>query len=469
MACGVLGVALKDKDTDLRPYARVGLGTLQHRGEDSHGVAFLDGSKELTTRKEMSLVRDSKLFDSDMQGSMLIGHTRYITSSASSMKNTQPIQLATESGLQYAISHNGNIANDRELGSLLRIEQEGISDTRALGMLFGKSIGKDTGIFESVKEDMEKVVGSYSLAILVGGSNPKLIATRDRFGYMPLFFGQNEKGFFVASESITFSKEHLDATFRPVAPGEMLVIDRNEVLTHQLFESKQRQFCMFQWVYMCSPGSEFEGTNVYLARENLGIRIANDYRPAVDFIVPVPEAGKSIAYGYNRATGIPIRTGLIRDRYESKRSFMQKDQQAREAVINKKLNVIAEVVNGKKILLLDDSLVRGTTMASTIRKLREAGAKEVHIALSCPPIISECYFGIDFYNESLIARPYKDMPRDQVNGLVASVIGADSLYYPPIEDLVDAIGIRKRDLCLSCLTGRYAQKVQPIGEEARKK
>lgn len=458
MACGVLGIVLKNEDEDLRTYAKVGLGALNHRGEDSHGVAFLN-RKKVVTGKETGLVRDSKLFDREMLSGMLIGHTRYITSSSSCIQNAQPIRLATDSGVQYAISHNGNISNDADLKSFLRIDRTGISDTVVLGTLLGRSISKYPDIFDAMREDLDRAVGSYSLAILIGGKNPKLIATRDRFGYMPLFFGQNDRGFFVASEPVALSSDRLDAPCRPIAPGELLVMDKKGVETYQLFESKQRQFCMFQWVYMCRPDSQFEGTNVYEARENMGFRIANNYRPDVDCVVPIPDSGVSLGYGYSNATGVPIRMGLVKDRYESKRSFMQGNQQARVAVVSKKLSAIREVLAGKRVLLTDDSIVRATTIARTIKKVRAAGAVAVHVAVSCPPIISECYYGVDIYNNELAAREHMGKPLKEIDRLIAKKVGADSIYYPTIKHLVHSIGIRERDLCLSCLNGKYVQQI----------
>ncbi|MDE1871407.1 MAG: amidophosphoribosyltransferase [Candidatus Micrarchaeota archaeon] len=467
MACGVLGIVLKDGEDDLKAVASTGLGTLNHRGENAHGVAVLDGNGRIATQKELGLVRDSKIFSNALRGNMLIGHTRYITSSESSMSNAQPIQLETESGIQYAISHNGNIANDKGIKSILRIEGNGVSDTRALGMLLGRGIG-DNDLSGEMRSRLGMTIGSYSLAIVIGGKSPKLIATRDKYGYMPLFFGQNERGFFVASEPVTLSRKYLDAPYRPIAPGEMLEIDRTGVRTYQLFESQQKQYCMFQWIYMCRPDSTIEGANVYKMRESMGFRIAGNYRPDVDCIVPVPDSGISVAYGYNQATGIPIRMGIVKDRYESKRSFMQEDQKLRVNVVNKKLSVVAEVVKGNRVLLMDDSLVRGTTIAGTIKELRDAGANEVHIAVSCPPIISQCHFGLDFYNKDLIARQYMDRKHEKMSELVAAKIGADSFYYPTIPDLVSAIGVREKDLCLSCLNGKYVQDVPQESEESRK-
>jgi len=472
MGCGVLGIVLHEDDEQLLPLAKTGLGRLNHRGEDAHGISFLNPEdNQIKTRKSMGLVRGSDIFDDQDFGSFLIGHTRYRTSSTGSLENAQPIEFSLPGGRKAAISHNGNLTNDRELlRSELKVKQEGMSDTRVLGMLLAKSLRRNDE-FDHVKETLSKVAGSYSITLLVGGADPKVIAIRDPYGYMPLRYGSNENGFFVASESVAFDRKYLNvAKSRDVKPGEMLVINQSEVVTYQLFESKQKQHCMFQPVYMCRPESKLGEDSVYVIRERLGIEIAKDYRPKVDFVVPVPESGVPASYGYSRATGVPVRMGIVRDRYESGRSFMQDDQYKREDVVNKKLNIIPDILRDQRVLLLEDSLVRGTTMRKLIEEIRVfAGATEVHIALSCPPIVSECRYGIDFYNKDLVARPFHGREHEEINAEVAEKIGADSVHYQTIDGLAEALGTTREKLCLSCLTGIYVQPGSFVSEEERKK
>ncbi len=468
MACGVLGIALKSGvDAEhMQSYAKNSMQILNHRGENAHGIAFIDGRRRIVARKNTGLVRDSHVFESRVQSPMLIGHTRYVTSSSNNTSNTQPIHIILH-GLDYAVSHNGNIVNDAEIREELGMRNLRMSDTRTLALLLKDSLRSGKTFEGLIHDALEKVNGSYSMAILLNKEEPVILAIRDRFGFMPLSVGENRHGFFVASESVTFGKGYLNAESREVLPGEMVIISRNGMESIKLFDSNEKQFCMFQWIYMGRPESVIGGSNIYLVREMLGAKIALRYRPSIDFVVPVPDSGLAVAYGYAKATGMPIRMGLVKDRYESKRSFMQNSQKQREEVLGKKLNVVPEVVHGKRILLLDDSLVRGTTTKKTIEMLREAGAKSVHIAFSCPPIISQCGYGVDFYNEQLLARTYMQKEGSEMNKAVAKAIGADSLYYNTISDLSDAISREEKDLCLSCLTGVYRQPFTPKNAASR--
>jgi amidophosphoribosyltransferase len=468
--CGVLGIVLKEDSEKLGIYAKIGLGTLNHRGEDAHGISFFNPQKgQVETIKSLGLVRDCRFFDKPISGSFLIGHTRYRTSSTDSLENAQPIQFALSDGKNAAIAHNGNLTNDKEiLKDELRSSQEGVSDTRVLGMLLGKSL-RNVNVVESVREALRKVRGSYSITMLVEDNEPGIVAVKDPYGYMPLRVGSNEEGFFVASESVAFDRKYLNAKSREMAPGEMVMINKRGIVSYQLFESERKQHCMFQPIYMCRPDSVFEGSGVSAIRERLGYEIGTNYKPNVHMVLPVPESGLPISFGYSQATGIPVHMGIVRDRYESGRSFMQDNQEKRESVASKKFNIVSEIVNGKSVVLVEDSVVRGTTMRGLIAELRYCGAIEVHVAFACPPIVSECRYGIDFYNKNLIARPFKDRPRDEMNREIAKIIQANSVYYQTIDGMVNAIGVKKENLCLSCLTGVYVQPGSFSSEEDRKR
>lgn len=470
MACGVLGVVLKEdskNNENLVDYARWGLSALNHRGEIAHGLAFLGTDGRLETRKSMGLVRDSGIFEKPILGSMLIGHTRYITSSTNSMNNTQPIEFKLESGDVAAISHNGNINNDKELRQLLGMEQEGVSDTQTLAILLSKGLQKENEI-DLIREALSRVVGSYSITILVSGSNPKLIAIRDPFAIMPLSWGENEDAYFIFSESVAAGNNYLNSTSNSIAGGEMVVVDRKGITRHQLFEKKKMKFDMFQYVYMGRPETEFEGQSVYMVRKRFGFEIAKHYKPEVEMVVPIMDSGYYVALGYSQATGLRVEAAIVKDRYESRRSFMQNDHKSREHVAKKKLNVIPQAVEGKRVLLIDDSVVRGTQLRPLVEALKKAGAKEVHLAVSCPPIISQCPYGIDFYDEELIARLHKDKPVEEIEKEVAKKIGLDSMHYQRIDGLVAAIGLQKEQLCLGCLTGEYPQPFDPVSAKERK-
>ncbi len=469
MACGVLGIALKSESDEksMRKFAESSLKILNHRGEEAHGIAFIDESRHIKAKRSSGLVRDSHIFEPNVYSPMLIGHTRYATSSFNDIANAQPIYKWNKD-MDYAICHNGNIANDALLRKELGINNEKLSDTHVLYALLTDALRKREGMEERMHDALERINGSYSIAILLNQEVPVIIAVRDKFGYMPLSVGENEHGRYVASESVVFGRNYLNAESREVRPGEMVVISREGMSSYQLFNSERQQFCMFQWIYMCRPESFFEGRNVYLVRKMLGAMIAVRYRPDVEYVMPIPDSGIAVAAGYSMATGLPMEMGIVKDRYESRRSFMQNDQKGREEVLNKKLNVIGEVVRGRKILLMDDSLVRGITTRNTVKMLREAGAKEVHMAFSCPPIVSGCSYGIDFYNEQLIARPQMGKNAAETNKAMAEAVGADSLYYITLSDLSDVIGSDESRLCLSCLTGKYAQQLVMTSEKERR-
>lgn len=468
MACAVFGVVLKEEGDGLKAYGKDGLSVLNHRGEHSHGISFLDSDGLMHTKWGLGLVHGSKIFDA-VSGSALIGHTRYITSSDGTLSNAQPIQWSLDNGVEYSISHNGNIANDAEIKYELGMARRGNSDTRAMGTLLGRSLRGGTDVdINQMKRDLGRLVGSYSMAILVGGKNAGIVAVRDSLGYMPLFVGENEDGFFVASEDVAFNRKHFDADCREVTPGEIVRVDRNGVERIALVEAEQRQHCMFQWVYMCSPHSTFAGRNVHVVREDLGRKIAENYRPNVDFVIPVPDSGTVAASGYSWATGIPMRMGLSRGRYEPGRSFLQNAQSDRTDLVRRKLNVVEEVVNGKRVLIIDDSLVRGTTIRRIVSDLRAAGADEVHVAFACPPIVGQCFFGIDFYREELVARSMKERTPAEINREMALRIEADSLYYNTRQDLVKAIGLPQGMICQACLTGEYIQPMEFESAESRK-
>jgi amidophosphoribosyltransferase len=470
MACGVLGVALKEgsgNSEKLAEYAKWGLSSLNHRGEIAHGLAFVGSDGKLETRKSMGLVRDSRIFDKPILGNMLIGHTRYITSSTNSIENTQPIEFVLESGDRAAISHNGNLTNDRELGKMLGITHEGVSDTQMLGMLLSKCLQKENEV-ELIKQALSKVVGSYSIAIVVSGSKPKVIAIRDPFAIMPLSWGENEDGYFIFSESVAAGSSSLNTTSNSIEGGEMVVIDGKGVTKYKLFEKRTTKFDMFQFIYMGRPETEFEGQSVYAVRKRFGYEIAKSYKPDVDIVVPIMDSGYYVALGYSQATGLRLEAAIVKDRYESRRSFMQNDHDSRVHVASKKLNVIPQAVKGMKVLLVDDSIVRGTQLTALVEALKKAGTKEVHLAVSCPPIVSQCPYGIDFYDEELIARPYKGRPIEEIEAAVAKKIGLDSMHYQRIEGLVAAIGLPRERLCLGCLTGEYPQPFTPVSAKERK-
>lgn len=474
VGCGVLGIVLKDgAEGQMTEYAKRGMNVLNHRGPQACGIAYLDEFQGiLRQRRFPGLVKDSKMFANGLRSGHLLGHTRYATSSsAKTRSNIQPIAFRPAEGIHFAIAHNGNIANDAELKAPLRNGRgvKEMSDTRVLGLTLAQNLRMDGDeIASSLKKSLEGIVGSYSIALLVAGTKPSIIATRDKFGYMPLCFGENKHGYFVASESVAFGIKYLNADYKEIKPGEIIVMEKHGYRSYQLFESPQIQPCMFQFVYMCRPETVFAGVHVYEARERLGIKIAQNYRPDVDCIVGIPDSGTAASYGYIKASGMPPALGLVKDRYESGRAFMGDNNEHRKRTVSTKLNIDARVVQGKRILLIDDSLVRGITLKQMTLELRAAGAAEIHIALACPPIISQCFYGVDIYNEQLAARPLRLLDQQAINSRMAKVVGADSLYYTTLTDLMEAIGLQQNSLCVSCLTGKYMQNVTFQSAEERR-
>lgn len=471
VACAVIACVSKRSGVDLRAEAVVGLRALNHRGEQAHGIAFLNGGEKVESRRELGLVNPAIVSNVKIHD-MFIGHTRYSTSSASDIEHAQPFVFERE-GMSYAISHNGNISNDHALGRELGINKHNASDTYVLGELIGNSLVKpESELANSLRKDLVRAVGSYSLALLVGGREPRVIAIRDRFGYMPLCVGENEKGFFVASEDVALGPNYLDAkSLRQIRPGEMVTITSKGVRIDKLFEP-ELHICMFQFVYMCRPDSTVEGRVVSEVRQELGKIIGMNYKPEIDFVVPVPDSGMPLAFGYSEVTGVPIKLGLVKDRYISQRSFMQSDIVEVKKMVRAKHNPNLGAVSGKRILLVDDSMVRGSTMRRIIEDLRgtreNPGASEIYAAFGCPPVTSQCPNGIDFYNDQLIARPHMALGHLGLSDTVAREIGANGIFYPTIENLTQGIGIPKERLCLGCLTGKYVEKITFENEDQRR-
>lgn len=452
MACGVIGIVMKEGRQGLRDYARDGMVVLNHRGEESHGIAMLTPDGRIEGRRERGLVRDSGVFDDGVTGSFFLGHTRYTTSSSSGdLKNTQPVVGGRKLPTPYAISHNGDITNTDELRGLLGITKP-MSDTRVMARLLKEMLRKGGDPVEAVRDTMLMCQGSYSMAVLLGGENPMVVAIRDRYGYMPLCVGWNEDGYFVASESAAFGNKYFGAGYTELKRGHIAVLTQDGVESSMFASAEHAQHCWFQWVYMAKPNSKIAGISVYGVRERIGRELAAHYRPEVDLVSPIPDSGRVFALGYTNATDIPIVEALMRDRYEARRSFMQDGDASRISVARKKLDVMGEDLRGKRLLIIDDSLVRGHTTREVIAQLRDTGVSEVHVGIASPPIRHQCMYGLDFYKEELIAdgRSVKE---------IAGMIGADSVYYLSHDGLASAIGLPKTEICEACINGRYQQEV----------
>ena len=441
-ACGIVGIA---SDTPVLTLIQVGLRALQHRGQESAGVTIHDGAHQ--THRAMGLVSSAleRLEARFLQGTVGLGHVRYSTAGDSTLRNAQPITVSSGSG-ELSIVHNGTIANQHQL----REEREAkgwafLSDTDSeiIVRLLANRLPRLGSPVRAIRSTMERLVGSYSIALLHDGD---LYAFRDPLGIKPLCLGRLPGGHVVASESVAL--DAMGARFvRDVAPGEIVQLTTDGIIPHP-GESQARAHCMFEYVYFARADSRLDGQLAYNTRWELGRRLWDESPIEADVVVPLPDSGTAFALGYAEASGLPYREGLIKNRFVW-RSFIQPHDAKRRATVNEKLNPVPEFLAGRRVVLVDDSIVRGNTSRRIVNRVRDAGAREVHLRIGCPPIISPCYLGIDMPSrEEFIARG-----RSLTE--IARETGADSVHYVSREGLVEAIGKPVRELCLGCLTGAY--------------
>lgn len=455
--CGVVGVSFSnDAPSALSIY--YALYALQHRGQESAGITVHDGTQVMTL-KGMGLVPD--VFNrgdiQKLKGSVGIGHVRYSTTGGSKIENCQPLLVSFKSGT-IAIAHNGNLVNSKELRT--ELEKEGRiflsdSDTEVIAHLLVKKL-MHSDLDEAVRELMKQFVGSYSLVILLDNT---LVAVRDPLGVKPLCLGHIDNGYMVASESAAI--DILNGVFiRDIAPGEMLIIKDGEYESKQLVRSKNSAHCVFEYIYFARPDSVIDGKLVYNVRMRIGQMLFSEHPAKADIVSPVPDSGITAAIGFSKRSGIDYMEGLMKNRYIG-RTFIMPGQDMRETAVRLKLNTIKPNIEGKNVVLVDDSIVRGTTSRRIIDLMRKSGARELHMRVASPPIISPCYLGIDMATREELVAAHK-----AVKG-VEAVINADSLGFISIDGLVSSIGIPRDDLCLGCLTGAYPVEIP--GEQCARK
>ena len=437
--CGVFGHAEAAKLTYLGLYA------LQHRGQESAGIVSTDGA-DLHLHKGMGLVEE--IFKPEvllkLAGDAAIGHTRYSTAGDTSVSNAQPIVIDCNKG-KLALGHNGNLTNAGEWRR--KLEHRGsifqtTSDTEVIVHLIARSAARH--LSGAIADALNQVEGAYSLLLL---TRDELFAIRDPRGFRPLSLGRLGGAWLVASETCAF--DLLGAEYvREVEPGEMLRISRSGLESIQFAPPKPHQYCIFEQVYFARPDSLVFGRPVNQSRERLGRQLAQEHPATADVVVPVPDSGVPAAIGYALESGIPFRMGLIRNHYIG-RTFIEPEQAIRDFGVKMKLNPVRGLLEGKRVVLVDDSIVRGTTSRKILRMVREAGATEVHVRISCPPTVSPCYYGIDTpTREELIAavKPVEE---------IRQFIGADSLGYLSLDSLRRAVGDAEGKFCTSCYTGVY--------------
>ncbi|XVG95067.1 amidophosphoribosyltransferase [Eubacteriales bacterium KG127] len=452
--CGVFGIFASERK-DLARLTYYGLFALQHRGQESCGIVVNDDGI-FSDFKDTGLVQD--VFDNETleklgNGNMAIGHVRYGTTGSNDRSNAQPIVVNHHKG-RMALAHNGNLVNSYELRQAL--EEEGsifhtTSDTEVISYVITKERVKTTSIEEAISNAMEKLDGAYSLVVM---SPSKLIALRDKRGYRPLCYGVREDGSYVVA-SETCALDAVGAKFvRDIEPGEILIFSEEGIksITTQC-EKEEEQLCIFEYIYFARPDSVIGGISVHEARKRAGVCLALEHPRDADVVIGVPDSGLDAALGYSQQSGIPYGIGFIKNKYVA-RTFIAPGQKAREDKVRIKLNVLSATVKGKRVVLVDDSIVRGTTSARIVKQLREAGAKEVHVMSAAPPFIAPCYYGTDVDSkENLIACKYTI---DEIT----EKIGADSLGYLGLNALKTLIcKSNDKGFCRGCFTGGYATAI----------
>lgn len=447
--CGLFGVC-GYKQASWLTY--LGLYAQQHRGQEACGIVT-NNKGVLTIHKEMGLVSD--VFNERnlnvLKGDMAVGHVRYSTTGSSVLKNAQPLLIDYAKG-SICIAHNGNLVNSLQLRQYL--EKTGsifqtTTDSELIIHLMARAKTRD--LRESLIYALRRIKGAYSLVMM---DNDNLIGVRDPHGFRPLCLGKIGNAFCLASETCAF--DLIGARLiREIEPGEIIFINKGGIRSVQPkeFDYKNRHaFCTFEHVYFSRPDSSVFGENVHLVRRALGAQLAKEHPVDADFVVPVPDSGFSAAMGYSTASGIPLEMGIIRNHYVG-RTFIQPAQDTRELGVRVKFNLLKDVVRKKRIIIVDDSIVRGTTSKIRVRNLRKAGVKEVHLRISCPPHRFPCFYGIDFHRSSeLIANRYESIEK------IRQYMGVDSLGYLSLDGMLSCLKYPKNNYCSACWTGRYPIK-----------
>lgn len=453
--CGVFGIKCTDNSIDCAQITYLGLYALQHRGQESAGIAVYDG-EGVTCHKDMGLISD--VFKGDvlenLKGNVCIGHVRYSTMGASTVNNAQPLVIKYKMG-NIAMAHNGNLINADVLRDLLEdggaVFQTSI-DSEVIANLIARYARN--GLETAIQETMQAVKGSYALVII---ADDKLIGVRDPQGIRPLCIGKIGNAYVLSSESCAI--DTVGGEFiRDVQPGEIVIIEGSELKSFKIQEDTKSSPCIFEYIYFARPDSVIDGISVYEARRNAGRRLAEEFPADADMVISVPDSGTVAAIGYAEQSKIPYGEGLIKNKYVG-RTFIKPDQRLRELAVQVKLNPLKKNVEGKRIVLVDDSIVRGTTSKKIVSMLKGAGAKEVHVRICSPLIKYPCYFGIDTPSrKQLIGSNYSlDEIRD--------IIGADSLGYLSIEGLIRSTSGTRTNFCTGCFSGTYPMAVPREGNK----
>jgi amidophosphoribosyltransferase len=446
-SCGIFGVFAQDVDVARLTF--FALFALQHRGQESAGIATSDG-KKINIHTSMGLVAQAFTEEvlSQLEGFIAIGHNRYSTTGSCRLANAQPIQVSNDS-YSIALGHNGNLINARLLRDELTqvgYKFSSTTDSEVIAQLILSAPEKD--LVSKIRYAMRRLQGAYSLVIM---TQNELVAVRDPMGVRPLCIGTIDGGWAVASESCAL--DHIGAHFaREVEPGEIVLISKKGIESFKE-ESTRKALCVFEYIYFARPDSFIQGKLLYPIRQSMGRILAREHPCDADLVMGIPDSATAAGIGYSQASGTPYCEGLLKNRYVG-RTFIEPDQRLRDLGVKLKFNPLSEIISGKRLVVIDDSIVRGTTTPRVISLLRKAGAKEVHMRICAPPIRYPCFFGVDMATRWELIAAQKNIPQ------IKEAIGADSLGYLSVEGLIEAVGLPKDMFCLACFTGDYPIPVQ---------
>ncbi len=448
--CGVFGIFGK---SNCSTYIYYGLSALQHRGQESAGIATC-ANGEINLSKGMGLV--SSIFDEksvlELPGDSGIGHVRYSTSGESRAQNAQP--FISSGKIEFAIAHNGNLVNYWALRENW-IERghnfATTTDTEVMSKIIAYEYEKEGDMIKAIKNTARYLDGSYSCVIL---TKEAIYAFRDPFGFRPLLMANLPNGYAFASEDCAFAMLP-SKVVRDVKPGEIIKVSKDGMSSDSIAKINRKSYCMFEYVYFARPDSTLNGVSVYKSRKEMGRMLARSFPAKADIVSAVPYSGVAAALGYSEESGVPYTEILLRNRYAG-RSFIMPEQGDRERAVRTKLIPIGEEIRGKRIVLIDDSIVRGTTIKQIAKMLYEAGAKEIHLRIACPPIVAPCFYGVDMQQFKQFIANEKTVEE------IAEFTGVDSMAYNTIENLVAAIGIAKESLCMACLDEEYPTELADI-------
>jgi len=452
--CGIFGM-YGHKDVGRLTY--LGLYALQHRGEESAGIVTCDSKNKITSRKGMGLVSD--IFDAtaikSLHGNIAVGHVRYSTTGSSIAKNIQPF-LVNHRREHILIAHNGNLTNTLALrdemeakGSIFQTTM----DSEVIAHLITSS--KKVNTKDKVIEALSRLQGAYSLVLMAGGS---LIGARDPHGFRPLCLGKVDGAYVLASETCALDLIHARYV-RDIEPGEIVFINKNGIKSIKPFPKQKHALCIFEYIYFARPDSNIFGHNVYLTRKRLGCELAKEACTKCDFVMPIPDSGSYAAIGFAQGRGLPFEMGMIRNHYVG-RTFIQPSQFIRDFRVKVKLNPIKDALKNKKVVVVEDSIVRGTTSRVRVKTLREAGVNKMHMRVSCPPLKHPCFYGIDFPTKRELIASSKSVKTIQ------RFIGVDSLKYLSLNGMLESMPLPAEEFCTACFTGKYPTKISKSTSKA---